>query len=158
MTMGGTERRLAPQSGAVAMRTMLDSVYDLDTGTSAPDFTTAATRLMAWQRRRALVVVVTNLRDEDGDEIAAAVRLMKRRHLVLVASLREAVLDHVLDGEVESFDDALQVGALHHYLAARRRHLELFMGRGLSAVDVVPASLHLALVNRYLDIKRTGAL
>ena len=158
MTMGGSERRLVPQNGTVAMRRMLDAVYDLDTGTSAPDFTTAATRLMAWQRRRALIVVVTNLRDEDGDEIAAAVRLLKRRHLVLVASLREAVLDRMLDGEVSAFDEALRTGALHHYMAARRRHLELFMGRGLSAVDVVPGALHLALVNRYLDIKRTGAL
>lgn len=158
MTMGGPERWLPTQNGPVAMRAMLETVYDLDTGTSAPDFTTAATRLMARQRRRALIVVVTNLRDEDGEEIAAAVRLMQRRHLVLVASLREAVLDEVLSQPVDGFDDALAVGALHHYLAARRRHLDLFIGRGLSAVDVVPERLHLALVNRYLDIKRTGSL
>lgn len=140
------------------MTAMLNSVYDLETGLSAPDFTGAATRLMARQRRRALVVVVTNLRDEDGDEVSAAVRLLRRRHLVLLASLREAALDELLESEIHHFDDALDVAALHHYLASRRAHLELLSGRGLFALDVVPSALHLALVNRYLDIKRMGAL
>lgn len=158
LTLGGATRWLPPQKGPAAMGAMLEAVYDLETTTLAPDFSAAATSLMARQRRRALVVLITNLRDEDGDEVGSALRLMRRRHLVLLASLRERVLDETLSGEVDDFLDALRLGAVHHYLEARRRPFELLTGRGVLAFDVVPERLPLAMVNRYLDVKRTGAL
>lgn len=158
MTLGGTERWLPPQKGGLAMNSVLHSVYDLQTGVQAADYATAAMNLMARQRRRALIVLVSNLRDEDGDEISAAVRLMRRRHLVLIASLRETVLDEVLDTPIDNFDSALRVGALRHYLEARRLKDDWLNQLGVNALDVTPAQLPLSLVNRYLDIKRAGAL
>ena len=41
-------------------------------------------------RKRALVVIVSNLRDEDDDTLAPALALLQPRHLVLFASLRES--------------------------------------------------------------------
>jgi uncharacterized protein (DUF58 family) len=158
MTLGGSDRWLPPQKGPAAMKSMLDAVYDLETNRTHPDFTRAATELMARQRRRALVVVVSNLRDEDADEVSAAVKLMRRRHLVLLASLREASLDAAIDGGVSGFKTALRTGAIHHFLTARRRSHERLRGRGVSVLDVTPAGLPIAIVNRYLDIKRSGAL
>jgi uncharacterized protein (DUF58 family) len=37
-----------------------------------------------------LVILVTNLRDEDDDTLLPAVRQLRRRHAVSIASLREA--------------------------------------------------------------------
>ena len=56
----------------------------------------AATELSLRQRRRALVMLVTNLRDEDMDDLLAAVQMLRKRHLVCVASLREGSLDAAL--------------------------------------------------------------
>jgi len=158
MTLGGCDRWLPPQKGPAAMNAMLERVYDLETQPSAPDFSKAATELMAYQRRRALVVVVSNLRDEDADEVAAAVRLMRRRHLVLLASLRETSLDQALEQPVSDFTQALRTGAAHHFLASRRRAHGRLRDRGVFAIDVTPAGLPIAIVNSYLDVKRSGAL
>jgi uncharacterized protein (DUF58 family) len=158
MTLGGPERWLPPQKGPAAMGTVLHAVYDLETQTRAADYVTAATRLMMRQRRRALVVLISNTRDEDADEIASAVRLMRRRHLVLLASLRETALDDVLEEPLRDFSDALRIAAVHHYLAARREAGRALEGRGVSALDVIPENLPISIVNRYLDIKRTGLL
>jgi len=158
MTLGGCARWLPPQKGPAAMTAMLEQVYDLETQPSAPDFSKTATELMAYQRRRALVVVVSNLRDEDGDEVAAAVRLLRRRHLVLLASLRETSLDRALEQPVSNFAQALRTGAAHHFLASRRRAHNRLRDRGVFAIDVTPASLPIAIVNGYLDVKRSGAL
>ena len=98
------------------------------------------------------------LRDEDGEEMRGALHLLGRRHLVLLASLRETVLEEALDAPVQSLPDALRVGAIHDYLAARRRAHRDLAARGVNLLDVRPSELPIALVNRYLDIKAAGAL
>ena len=90
--------------------------------------------------------------------MSSALRLLRRRHLVLVASLREAALDRALESPVTAFEDALRAGAIHNYLAARSAAHRAFAGRGIGILDVPPARLPISIVNRYLDIKRSGAL
>ncbi len=158
MTVASEPRWLAPRRGPAATSVLLRGLYDLETGTDVPDFTVAATSLMTRQRRRALVVVVSSLRDEDGAELLDAVRLLRRRHLVLVASLRETVLDETLARPVRDFDAALRHGALHHYLDARRHAFAALGQSGALTVDVTPPHLAVSLVDRYLEIKRSGVL
>ena len=104
------------------------------------------------------MVVISNLRDEEGSEIASSLRLLARRHLVLLASLREGVLDDALERPIRGLDDALRAGAIHHYLAARGRAHDALKGLGILWCDITPARLPITIVNRYLDIKRSGAL
>jgi uncharacterized protein (DUF58 family) len=93
MASGGDSRWLAPQRGLGAIDTLLNATYDLEARPVATDFLEAATQLSLRQRRRALVMLVTNVRDEDFEDLLAAVRLLQKKHLVCVASLREKVLD-----------------------------------------------------------------
>ena len=65
---------------------------------------------MARQSRRALIVILSNLRDEDGEEAVIAARLMRRRHLVLFASLRERALDEATEASLGDFQAALRAG------------------------------------------------
>lgn len=158
MTLAGEDRWLAPQKGGVGMSSLLRSVYDLETTLSPPDYLEAATRFLARQRRRSLVVVMTNLRDEDTSELLPALTLLGRRHLVLLASLRETVLRDILAEPPASFDDALRTAAVHRYLEARRKTNEAIRGRGVLTLDVEPDRLAIQVVNRYLDVKRSGLL
>ena len=53
-------------------------------------------------------MLVTNVRDEDIEDLLAAVRLLQRRHLVCVASLREEALDEaVLDSTCDDLPGAI---------------------------------------------------
>lgn len=157
-TFGGEARWLPPVKGRAATAAVLDAVHDLETSAEVPDYLAATTHLQARLRRRALVLVLTNLRDEDASELLPALALLRRRHLVVVASLRERVLGETLAGEVATFHDAVTVAACHHYLEARERAHEQLRSLGILTLDVEPERLPIAAVNRYLEIKRSGVL
>ena len=158
VTFGGDKRFFAPRKGRPALSAFLNTVYDLEPAVRSPDYIAAATEVMKRINKRSLVVLVTNLRDEDLDEALSALRLMQRRHLVLLASLRERVVSDVLRTEAQDFRQALALAATHRYLLARRRTHDTIRRHGVYTLDVEPERLPIGLVNRYLDIKRTGVL
>ncbi len=158
IAFGGRPCYLPPRKGTNVINSLLDTVYDLQASTRSPDFLQAATDLMKRLKKRSLVVLVTNLRDEDNAELPPALHLMRQRHLVLLASLQERVINEALAEPVKDFKDALRNSATHIYLADRRRAHEAIRANGVLTVDVEPEQLPVALVNRYLDIKRSGRL
>ncbi|MFN7966777.1 MAG: DUF58 domain-containing protein [Acidobacteriota bacterium] len=158
VTFGSNDRFLSPVKGRLAMRSVLNAVYDLESSTAAPDYTAAAERLTRLHNRRALVIVISNLRDEDQSELLPALSLLQRRHLVVMASLREKALDEALDTPIRTLDEALLVSATHQYLGARRQLHESLVMRGVQLLDLLPAELPVRLVNRYLEIKSAGVL
>lgn len=158
MTFGGVRRWFAPRKGQHVVNGLLNATYDLQSTTDAADYRAAASELLARQRRRALVVLITNTRDEDQADLEAAVKLLRTRHLVLVADLRESLLDEIVAGSVGTLDQALQFHATEDYLARRRHAHERLSYHGARLLDLRPAQLPVALVNQYFAIKRGGAL
>jgi len=158
MTFGGTERWLPPVKGRASMSVLINSVYDLDTTLEPSDYLDAAARAKSLQKRRALVVLVTNQRDEDGDELRPALELLRKRHLVLLASLRETSVERLLHAPLDDFEAALRCCAALDYTQARRRSLDRLRTGGVVTLDLEPAALPIALAEKYLDIKRSGRL
>ena len=158
LAFSGSPRWLAPRKGARQLDRVLNSVYDLTSSTRASDYLEAAQQLATRLAKRALVVVVSNLRDEDHEELLLAARLLGRRHLVLVASMKERALSKALESRVKDLDAALTISATHQYLQARRRAHERLRKSGVLALDAEPQQLAVALVNGYLDVKASGIL
>ena len=105
-----------------------------------------------------LVILITNLRNEDVDDLMPGVRLLRRRHLVLVADLREQKLDDVARRPASDFEGALRaLGALQHQRERARVGETLRRHRTLH-MDVLPSQLSAELINRYYAIKRGGEL
>jgi uncharacterized protein (DUF58 family) len=144
--------------GLLASDVLLDTLFDLDAQPVATDYLEVATQLSMRQSRRSLVVLITNVRDEDIDDLLAAVRQMQRRHLVCVASLREHVLDQVLTADVQDFSQAVTAAAMAQYIEQRTRAHQLLRARGIDVLDVSCAELPAALVQHYLSIKRSARL
>ena len=158
MTFSGPERWVAPHRGRGQLRVLQDQVYDLQSTLAPSDYREAASRLMTRQRRRALVVVLTNLKDEDNAELKPAIATLKKKHLVLVTSLREASLGQLVEQPVADLKDALRFTSALHFLEQRRAAHERLRGQGVFSLDVEPLQLPVALVNQYLDIKSAGLL
>lgn len=158
LTFGGAERWLPPHKGEGVVGELLSRTYDLGAGEGAADFRLAARQLMSLQQRRALVVLMTNTRDEDHGDLIQAVQLLKRRHLVVVANLRETILDEVLERPVGDLDTALEFHAVNAYLESRRKSLERLRHQGVLTLDLQAPQLPVALVNGYLMIKASGQL
>lgn len=157
-TAGGEQRWVAPQRGMAAIDTLLRASYDLQPVPVATDYLAASTELALRQRRRALVMLVTNLRDEDIEDVLGAVRLLQRRHLVVVASLRERDLDEALDARVDDVRSAVRAAAAARYIAQRAAAHDLLRNHRVTVLDVTCEQLPAALVEQYLSIKRSGLL
>ena len=158
LTMGGVQRYVEPRKSIGAVHAILNRVYDLEPTLAVPDYDQAAREVMRHVRRRALVIFLTNLRDEDDETLLPALNLLRTRHLVVLASLREAIIGRALSTRVDSFDRAVTHAAAADYLAERERVFRRIGAAGVLSLDVEPERLPIALVNRYLDIKREGRL
>ena len=158
LTMSGQTRFMAPRKSAATVTAMLNQLYDLQPTLVTSDYYAAAVELMTRLRKRALIVIVSNLRDEDGDTLAPALRLLGRRHLVLFASLREAILTRALRTRVDTHERALTYAATADNLRTRELAFHMLERAGTQCLDVEPAELPIALVYRYLDIKRARLL
>ena len=157
-SFGGADRWLPPVKGAHAMPVLLNHLYDYQTTAAPSDFAGAVEQLMARQRRRSLVIVMTNLRGEDGKELVPALQVLQSRHLVLLASLRERTIEEALTRPVDSFPEALKFLAADRYVSERREILAGLGSRGIFTLDTTAQELAVALANRYLDIKAAGRL
>ena len=157
-SFGDDDRWLPPVRGGHAMPVLLNHLYDYQTTASPSDFGGAVERLMARQRRRSLVVLLTNLRGEDGKELIPALQVLQSRHLVLLASLRERTVDETARKPVDAFPHALRYLAADRYFSERREIMAELEALGISTLDTTAQSLAVALANRYLDIKAGGRL
>jgi len=158
LTMAGAQRFIAPRKSAATVTLMLNRLYDLQPSMRPADYHRAAVELMQRVNKRALVVVLSNLRDEDDDTLLPALALLRTRHLVLFANLREQILGRALSTHVTDFDRALTHASAAEYLEARSAAFARLERSGAMVLDVEPPDLPVALVNLYLEIKRRGTL
>lgn len=157
-SFGGTDRWLPPVKGAHAMPVLLDHLYDYQSTPEPSDFAAAVERLMALQRRRSLVILITNLRGEDGHELLPSLQVLATRHLVLLASMREGDVQQALERPVASLRDALRFLAAGRYDQERREILAALGASGVLTLDTTADEFPIALANRYLDIKAAGRI
>ena len=155
---GDVERQLAPQRSRTTLTALMNLTYDLEPTLKTPDFLRAAQSLMALVPKRSLIILLTNLRDEDEDTLDAAVSVLRRRHLVLVASLRESVIAEIATQPVTQFGQALSYASTIEYRRARQRAMLRLRDKGIRCMDVLPSELPVALVNEYWSMKRSGTL
>jgi len=151
-------RHLAPRRSLATLKLLMNAVYDLEATPTTPDFLEASQALTRQVRKRSLIIILTNLRDEDDDTLAPALALLTRAHLVLVASLREPGLAMLRQRPVEDFEHALAYAAATEYQERRLHALARYRKLGAHCLDVAPAELGVALVNQYWRMKRAGLL
>lgn len=158
LTFAGDARWIPPVKGKAAINTLLNRVYDLHSTTKTSDFIQAAEILMAHQRKRALVIIVSNIREEDHHDLLVATRTMAKNHLVMVASIREQFLDDTVAKPVNNFESALQYSGVVQFIDHRKRVLDRLTEQGVVITDSLARTFHIDLANQYLNLKRSGRI
>jgi uncharacterized protein (DUF58 family) len=153
LAMGGEERWLPPVKGVHSMTTVLNHLYDYQTSPSPSDYAEGVERLLVRQRRRSLVVFLTNIRGEDGEDLIEPLQLVRRKHPVILANLREKEIVDRMETQVESLDDALAVGASQLYMDERRKVLNELGSHGITAIDETAERMPVALANGYMRVR-----
>ena len=152
------ERSVPPKKGKHALHGLMSAFFGVQPTLNYSDYVLAAEQLLRRQRRRALVIVITNFRDEDSSELSHALRLLRSRHLVLVASLRERIVRDLMMQPLVSNESAVEIASAHLYEQARRDAFNRLADRDGLMVDAEPDQLGVALVNRYHAVKRAGKI
>lgn len=157
-TPAAEQRHVAPRKGHAALQLLTGRLYDLQPQATHSDYLAMATDVMRLQPKRALVVVLTNFRDEDASELEPALKLLRTRHLVMLASLRERVLRELAEQPLTQSIKAIDVAGAHLFEQARRDAFRKLAGRDALLIDVEPPQLAAELVNHYHAVKRAGLL
>jgi uncharacterized protein (DUF58 family) len=144
-----------PAGGMHTFRRLQAMSAEIDYAHTETNFTLTLAELSTRLRRRSLVVLFTDFLDTVTAELMIDnVSRLARRHLVLFVAVRDPSL------ETRSLARPRSLGTLHEAVVAgdfvRERSivLERLKRAGAHCIDTTPDQFSMALVNRYLDIKR----
>lgn len=147
-----------PRAGRAALARLMDALVPLQPRLTFSNYRAAVETVSRKMRRRALVVMYTDLADPEAmEEICDVFPLLRRSHLPLCVSFRDpALLD--LAGTPPAPSALYEHVAAMEMVAERRQALGRLRTGGVSIVDVPPEEIAVASVNRYLRIKRMQAI
>ena len=110
-------------------------------------------------RRRALVVLFTDFVDTTTAELLLeSLQRISNRHVVLFVTLRDSVLQNIVDAPPDRFEDVTKSVVAHDMLRDREIVFERLERLGIHCLDVSATGLSSALINRYLQIKQRGLI
>jgi len=145
---------LGPRQGRGQFYRMLELLYAVEPQPVEPDYRKALAYLAVKQRRRALVVVFTDLTGGASlNSLVAQMSMLARSSLPLLVTISDP---DVVSASQMKPDDSLGVyqrAAASQLLDERRVVLDSLRQRGVLTLDVPANQLSLSVINRYLELK-----
>lgn len=148
-----------PRARGDQLRLVTEALYPIEPVLAESDYRGAFAETLGRFRRRALLVVLTELTPEPMDEtLLPALPLVLRDHLVMIAGVRDPEIDRWARAVPVEASAAFRKAAAVQALDERRRAASRLRGLGATVIDETPARLPGALADAYLDVKSTGRL
>jgi uncharacterized protein (DUF58 family) len=145
---------LAPRQGRGQFYRMLEVLYAVDAQQVEPDYRKALTYLAVKQRRRALVVIFTDLSSGASlDSLVAQTAHLARSSLTLVVTISDPDVHAAANLVPNDSLGVYQRASAAQMLDERRIVLDTLRKRGVLTLDVPANQLSLAVINRYLELK-----
>jgi uncharacterized protein (DUF58 family) len=146
--------------GRGALQAIRDAFIPLAPTTREPDYAAAFRFLAAHQRKRALIVFITDVIDPRASQaLIAHVSRSAARHLAVVVALRnDAIFAAALPRAAGGPDLLYESAAAEELILAREEALQRMRRAGVSVIDVSPQTMTASVINRYLELKSRGAL
>lgn len=145
--------------GVRQVRAILESLARVKSEALEADHGRAAHTLLTTQKRRSLVVWLTDFAETATipDVIEYAMHLTSR-HLVLFAAMAQPDLNALAAATPQTKDDMYRHAAALEIAQRRDLLLRSLRQRGVLTLEVMPGMLASSIVNQYLDIKERNLL
>ena len=150
---------LPPSRGHDHIDAALEALYSIEPEMIEPSYSRAFEYIAANSKRRSLVIVITDLVDEEGSkELLTSLRLLRPRHLPLVVTIADRDLRAVVSNAPETARDLFTQSVAEEIMHLREGALRLVESQGGLALDVTAAALAPAILEKYLQVKERGLL
>jgi uncharacterized protein (DUF58 family) len=150
---------LPPSRGRDHIDAALEALYAVEPEMIEPSYPHAFQFIAANSKRRSLVVLLTDLVDEEGSkELLTSLNLLRPRHLPLVVTIADRDLKAVVQAEPDSARDLFTQSVAEEIIHHREAALRMVESVGGLALDVTAAALAPALLETYLRVKERGLL
>ena len=150
---------LPPKRGAEHLDAALEALYSVEPEMIEPSYSRAFEFVAANSRRRSLVVVLTDLVDEEGSrELLTSLKLLRPRHLPLVVTIADRDLKAVVRETPQDERELFKQSVAEEIIHLREAALRLVEAQGGLALDVTAAALAPRLLETYLRVKERGML
>lgn len=152
-------RYLPPKRGVDHIDATLEALHDLQPEMIQPSYTRAFQHIAATIKKRALVVILTDLIDKDSSrELLEALKLLRPRHLPLVVTIADRDLNTAVSRVPDDLHEVFVQSAAEEIIHQREAALRLVETQGGLALDVTTATLAPRLLQTYLRVKERGLL
>lgn len=153
------QQQLLPGAGASHLRSLIDQLSQVRGEAAEANHLGAAARLKHLQRRRGMIVWITEIADSAGrPEVVAAAADLVRRHLVLLVVLRHPELDELAARTPKNVEQMYASAAAKEMLDRRRGTIAKLRQQGVLVVESTPGEIGLRAINSYLDVKARGLI
>ena len=150
---------LPPGRGREHMDAALEALYAVEPEMIEPSYARALEFVAANSKRRSLVVLLTDLVDEEGSkELLTSLKLLRPRHLPLVVTIADRDLKAVVRDAPETSQELFTQSVAEEIMHLREAALRLVESQGGLALDVTAAALAPALLEKYIQVKERGLL
>ncbi|HYN85525.1 MAG TPA: DUF58 domain-containing protein [Pyrinomonadaceae bacterium] len=148
-----------PGKGREQIDAVLEATHAIEPEMIEPSYTRAFEFIAANCKRRALVVVLTDLVDEEGSrELLHSLRQLRPRHLPLVVTIGDRDLRSVVNQTPHELRDVFTQSVAEEIMLRREAALRMVEAQGGLALDVTTAGLVPALLETYIRVKERGLL
>lgn len=153
------QKYLPPNRGREHMDAALEALHAVEPEMIEPSYARALEFVAANSKRRSLVVLLTDLVDEEGSkELLSSLKLLRPRHLPLVVTIADRDLKAVVRDAPETGEELFTQSVAEEIMHLREGALRLVESQGGLALDVTAAALAPALLEKYLQVKERGLL
>jgi uncharacterized protein (DUF58 family) len=155
----GIQQLLPPGAGPAHLRVLIDLLSQTKSEAAEADALGAVARLKTLQRKRGLMVWITELVDSAGrPEIVTATAELVRRHLVVLVLLKHPELEELAAGTPRDKDEMFHAAAAQEMLERRRETILQLERQGVLIVETTAEEIGVDAVSKYLEVKAEGLL
>jgi len=150
---------IPPKRGVDHFDATLEALHDVEPEMIEPSYSRAFEFIALNCKKRALVVVLTDLIDEDGSkQLLTSLRLLRPRHLPLVVTIGDRDLRSAISDVPQNVRQLFAQSVVEEIMHQRETALRMVESQGGLALDVTAVSLVPSLLETYIRVKERGLL
>jgi uncharacterized protein (DUF58 family) len=153
------QQRILPGRGNQHLHSVLESAALVQEEASEADHLMAVGALSFLQKRRSLVVWITDLADlAMTPEVVTAVLQAARRHLVVLAVIGQPDITEILAKAPKGPQGSFLYAAATEVTSRRELMLSRLRARGVHALEINASNLAISVLNKYLEVKQKNLI